>query len=249
MIRMVLWLVLVFLAPPAQAGCRQALVLALDVSSSVDDAEYSLQMQGLAGVLSDPEVQDVLLADPRNPVTLAIFEWAGRDDQRLTVGWTQLRSKADLAAISAVLMRQNRRGGTRSTAIGRALAYAGDLLEQVPDCWRHTVDISADGKNNDGYRPKIGKQAAVFQHVVVNGLVIGKAFENTSEIAGNVIAELTAYFNQEILHGPDAFIETALGFSDFARAMKKKILRETSMAIATRPGGDRQNAVLSALDW
>ena len=248
MFRVVLCMILILASPSAHAACRQALVLALDVSSSVDDAEYSLQMQWLAGVLSDPEVQDALLANPKNPVMLAIFEWAGRDDQRLILGWTRLVSKTDLAGISAILMQQGRKGGTRSTAIGRALTYAGDLLEQVPDCWQHTVDISADGKNNDGYRPKIGKQAAVFQHVVVNGLVIGKAYENTSEIAGNVIAELNAYFNQEILHGPDAFVETALGFQDFARAMKKKIMRETSMAIAAGPGARQLTASLSPLE-
>jgi len=217
---------------PGFAACRTALVLALDISSSIDRDDYALQMQGLAAVLDDREVREVLLVDPQTPVMLAVFEWAGRDDQRLIVDWTRLQNRADLAAISATLRRQIRPDGTRSTAIGRALAYGGGLMQQVPDCWRHIIDISGDGKNNDGIRPEAGKAAAIFERITVNGLVIGKAFETTDQIAGNKIADLTAYFRQQVLHGPGAFIQTALGFQDFARAMKKKILREMTLAVS-----------------
>lgn len=215
-----------------QAACRQALVLALDVSSSVDPDEYRLQMQGLAGVLQDPDVQGVLLADPSAPVMLAVFEWAGRTDQKLVVPWIRLKSRTDLDRVSALLSTLRRGGGTRPTALGHALAYAGRLMEEVPDCWQKVVDVSGDGKNNDGFRPKAGKRGRVFDQITVNGLVIGKAFESNHQIAGNEIAALIAYYHQEVLHGPDAFLETALGFRDFARAMKKKILRETSIAVA-----------------
>jgi len=219
----------------AQAACRQALVLGLDVSSSVDAREYALQMNGLAGVLADPEVQSLLLSDPNNPIMLAVFEWAGQDQQHLIVPWMRLTGRAPLAKAAALVAGKTRSGGTRSTAIGRALSYAGALMQQVPDCWQHVIDISGDGKNNDGYRPRVAKQAAVFDHVVVNGLVIGKRFEPSDEIAGNLIAELTAYYHQQVLHGPNAFLETALGFDDFARAMKKKILREAAIAVSTAP--------------
>jgi hypothetical protein len=221
-------------ANAAEAACRQALVLAIDVSSSVDATEYALQMQGMAEVLTDTEIQARLLENPDAPIELSIFEWSGRSNQRLILNWTRIETPSDLEKISHLLRLQTRPGGTNPTAIGNALAFAGQLLAQRPDCWRHTVDISGDGKNNDGMRPKLGKTHPIYDRATVNALVIGKAFENTSEIAGNVISELNSYFRQEVLHGPDAFIETALGFEDVARALKRKLLRETDLVIAMR---------------
>lgn len=235
--RFLLVLLLLLVGHPAQSACRQALVLALDVSSSIDAAEYTVQMQGLARVLSDPEVQSLFLSNPDAPIDLAIFEWAGEVDQRLIADWTRIESSADLSRIAARLSSAAPPGGQKPTALGSALLFAARLLAERPECWQHVIDVSGDGKNNSGVDPAAAKQSPDFDGVTVNALVIGKAFETTDEIAGNRIAELTAYFHHDVIHGPDAFIETALGFEDFFRAMKKKLLRETAQAIAQRPSG------------
>ncbi|MBZ0127969.1 MAG: DUF1194 domain-containing protein [Rhodobacteraceae bacterium] len=213
-----------------QAACRQALVLALDVSSSVDEAEYILQMQGLAGALRDPDVQAYLLSQPQAPVSIAVFEWGGHFDQTLIIPWRSITAAADLDAIAASLAARIRSGPIQPTSIGGALAYAGRLLEKGPSCWQQTIDVSGDGKNNDGIRPRRAKQAAIFQGIIVNGLVIG---EDTPD-AETEIGELVAYYQAEVIHGPTAFTETALGFADYGRAMKRKLLRELSLAVAAR---------------
>ena len=233
--RAMLALFAALLATPlaAQSPCRQALVMALDVSSSVDEREYALQMQGLAGALSDPEVAALLLANPAAPVALAIFEWSDRFNQRLILDWTFLRSQDDLARIAARLAAQARPATISPTAIGHALAFAGQMLESGPDCWRRTVDISGDGKNNTGFRPSLARQAPIFERTTVNALVIGSDEMLPSDrILEDDIARLSAYFRAEVIHGPDAFIETAIGFQDFQAAMKRKLLRELDMVVA-----------------
>lgn len=232
---MKLW-ALVFLAflPPSlvNAACRQALVMALDVSSSVDEQEYALQMQGLAGALLDTDVQALLLAQPSAPIVFSVFEWSGRLNQRLIVKQVRLKSSIDLVRIAATLIRQTRPTTTQPTAIGHALQFGGQLLAAGPDCWHKTIDISGDGKNNDGFSAKRGKQAAVFSDITVNGLVIGTDAPSPDRVVENEIGELTSYFRHVVIHGPDAFIETALGFKDFEAAMKRKLLRELSIAVA-----------------
>lgn len=228
-----LTLIFLLLASQANAACRQALIFALDVSSSVDAQEYALQMQGLAGALLDPEVQALMLSQPSAPVSLSVFEWSGRFDQRLIIDWTSINSAADLAAMAAKLTAQSRPDTTRPTAIGTALKFAGQKLAQRADCWKLTVDISGDGKNNDGFKPKIAKQAPLFDRITVNGLVIGADDPSGDRIVENEIADLSTYFRSVVIHGPDAFIETALGFQDFQAAMKRKLLREADLMLAS----------------
>ncbi|MCA8870212.1 MAG: DUF1194 domain-containing protein [Rhodobacteraceae bacterium] len=222
-------------AGQAAGSCRQALVLALDVSSSVDTVEYGLQIKGLAATLLDPEVQALLLSEPANPIALTIFEWSGRFDQRSVIGWTIIQSPADLLAISGVLMQHERPEMSRPTAIGPALAHAGRLLQTGPDCRKRTIDISGDGKHNDGDRPVLGRTAAIFATTTVNALVIGHDAPPGLRSIDGEIADLSAYFRAEVIHGPGAFIETAFGFQDFQAAMKRKLLRELAMVLAIGP--------------
>jgi hypothetical protein len=220
--------------PPATSACRQALVMALDVSSSVDEAEYRLQMTGLVQALTDPEVRALLLAGADAPVMLSVFEWAGQNDQLLLLDWTALDSEATLVAVAGRLASAERRGGRRPTAIGAALAYAGSLLIEGPECWQRTVDISGDGKNNDGPPPSVGRHAAIFAQATVNGIVIGDdSGSSGQEAPGGDVGELSSYFHAQVIHGPDAFVETALGYADFGAAMKRKLLRELAVAVAS----------------
>jgi len=94
-----LWLC-VTLAPGAQAACRQALALGVDVSGSVDAREYRLQLDGLAAALRDAEVQRAFLAMPQAPVRLLVFEWAGLSDQRRLAGWRDIASAQNLEAVA-----------------------------------------------------------------------------------------------------------------------------------------------------
>ncbi len=209
----------------AQTACRQALVLGLDVSGSVDAREYRLQIAGLADALNDARVRQSLLALPDAPVMLMIFEWSGPVDQAVLVPWTQVQNTAGIDAIVQSLRQTQRREATPGTALGVAMELGAGFLAQQPACWKRTLDISGDGKSNFGPRPRDVKDA-IAAGITINGLVIGADNPASGDIRQAEIAELSAYFRAEVILGPDGFVQTALGFEDYKRAMTEKLLRE-----------------------
>ncbi len=143
-------LVLALWGQMAVAQCRQALALALDVSGSVDAREYRLQLDGLAGALSHPDVRGALLAMPSAPVTLAIYEWSGAQDQRMLLGWTQIVSDAQIDSIAAHLRSTRRVVSTPGTALGETMLFGSDLLHQQSSCWKRTDAASSTWKTSSG---------------------------------------------------------------------------------------------------
>ncbi len=213
-------------AGAAAANCRQALVLALDVSGSVDAREYRLQMGGVATALDSPKVRDRLMAMPGAPVRLLVFEWSGAADQAIVVPWTEIDSEATLDGVIATLRSTVRRDATPATALGVAVKEGQRLLMQQRDCWKKTLDISGDGKSNLGPRPRDIRNRIDDGSLTVNALVIGVDDPQMGDIRQAEIAELSSYFRAEVIMGPDAFVQTAIGFADYARAMTEKLIRE-----------------------
>lgn len=233
----VLAFVLAGLALPAQA-CRQALALGLDVSGSVDAREYRLQLDGLAQALGYAEVAAALLAQPDAPIQLAVYEWSDPGDARVIIGWTSISDRAVLQGIQDSLRTTQRGDMGPSTGLGAALEVGFSLLDQQQDCWTRTLDISGDGKGNTGRRPQ--DVAAPPADIIVNGLVIG-ADDNTSAASRDLqIGELAAYYTAYVIRGPGAFVETALGFEDYANAMRRKLLRELTTLAIGHVAPDRQ---------
>lgn len=211
-----------------EAACNLALLLGLDVSASVDAEEYKLQLQGLAAALRSPEVQRQILATSDAPIWLAAFEWSSAEYQRPLLDWRPLRSSADIEAAAQSIVSQIRQSSPPATAIGSALRYATAQFADGPLCWRRTLDISGDGKSNDGPLPPHVHRDPDFRSITVNALVIGADTANTGRDERQLgIMELSAYFRRRVIHGPGAFIEIAQGFSDYERAMTRKLLRET----------------------
>jgi Protein of unknown function (DUF1194) len=213
-------------AAPAQAqGCRLALALALDVSSSVDSAEYALQRQGLAAALLAPEVRDAFLSVPGLYVALQVYEWSGRNQQVIRQDWVAIGDEADLDAVAGRLAGMARSYAQYPTALGFAMGFGARRLAERPDCRQHTLDISGDGTNNDGFPPDIARREFPFEDVIVNGLVIGANRET-----------LRRYFEQFVIHGPGAFVETATDYADFERAMRRKLQRELGVGQVSQLG-------------
>lgn len=209
----------------AEPACRQALALGLDVSGSVDEEEYRLQLDGLAAALRAPQVQEAFLAMPQAPVELAIFEWSGLNQHRLLVDWTPIADVETLGRISARLRGTFGSYTDPSTAIGAAMVYGAGLLDQRRDCWQHTLDISGDGPANIGPDPGLIPEAVV-GHITINGLVIIPASRaNTTKNLRNV-KTLFEYYEAQVIRGPGAFVEAADDFEDFENAMTRKLLRE-----------------------
>ena len=208
------------------AACRQALALGLDVSGSVDAREYRLQLDGLANALRHPEVRAALLAMPEAPVALSVFEWSGPSHQQVILPWTTIDTDEVLVATAARLEGTRRRAAETSTAVGLAMLYGAELLSARNTCWKRTLDLSGDGKSNTGPRPRDVLGDRRFTSLTVNALVVGADSPGGDDIRQAEIAELSSYFRAEVLFGPDAFLETALGFDAFEAAMVRKLLRE-----------------------
>lgn len=210
----------------AQSACRQALALGLDVSGSVDALEYRLQLDGLAGALMRPEVRDAFLALPDAPVRIYVYEWAGQSSQRILVPWAEINTAADLTMAAKTLRNTPRVVQEPPTAIGQAMLHAARALRTQPDCWRHTLDLSGDGRSNTGPRPRDLKSEPLLADITINGLVIGSDTGGAPDRRQAETAGLWAYFKLEIIRGPQAFVEVATGFEDFEDAMARKLLKE-----------------------
>lgn len=197
-----------------ESSCRLALLLALDVSSSVDDQEYRLQKEGLAGALRDPDVRRAILEGGGN-VALSAYEWSGRNQSQLVLDWTMLRDEATIDAVVVRLLSAPRSYNRYPTAMGYALGFGAGILEAAPDCERQVIDVSGDGITNDGFRPQQAYSHYPFEGVTVNGLAVMGSDPRVVE-----------YFEGEVRHGPGAFVEVASGYRDFLRAMSRKLFRE-----------------------
>ncbi|GFE51366.1 hypothetical protein So717_31190 [Roseobacter cerasinus] len=210
----------------ADAACRQALALGLDVSGSVDLREYRLQLDGLISALNDPDVAEALLAVPHAPIALMVFEWSGREDQVVLVPWTMMTDRQALDDISKILAGTKRRVATPGTALGIAMETGARYLDQKRDCWKRTLDISGDGPSNLGPHPRDVKEAIGARGITINALVIGADSPAGGDQRQSEIAELSSYYRANVITGPDAFVQTALGFEDYAAAMTAKLKRE-----------------------
>ncbi len=204
--------------------CRLALVLALDVSSSVDAREHALQREGLAAALDDPDIRHAILRGAPGSVALAIYEWSGRQKSQTVLDWTFMDS--DPAIDGAVqTLRSAPRSETRfPTAMGFALGYGATLLERAPACARRVIDVSGDGITNDGFGPELAYKHFPFDGVTVNGLAVLGADPQVQD-----------YFEDVVRFGPGAFVEVSDGYEGFRRAMTRKLFREINdMVIGAR---------------
>ncbi len=205
--------------------CRLALLLALDVSSSVDASEYQLQKEGLAAALRAPDVRRVIL-EGDGAVALAVYEWSGRRQSALVLDWTLLLTDAEIDAAADRVLASARSHTRFPTAMGYALGFGATLLARGPACLRRVIDVSGDGVSNDGFGPALAYRHFPFDGVTVNGLAVLGADE-----------EVETYYRERVRFGPGAFVETSTGYLGFREAMERKLFREINdMMVGGLPG-------------
>jgi len=210
-------------ASPAKA-CSLALVMAMDVSASVDASEHRLQLDGVAGALTDPEVVDAI--ESVGGIWLYSFEWSGRYKNKTQIDWIFVEDAASAQAAATDLASTARSETEFPTALGYALGHASLVLNRAPErCDRRVIDVAGDGINNEGFGPQSAYRAFDFTGITVNALVIGEV-EGTAD-----------YYAREVLYGPAAFMEVTRSFNDYKTAMKRKLLREVrgNQFAAARP--------------
>lgn len=200
-----------WLAAPAYA-CRLALILAIDVSNSIDSGEYRFQVDGLADALEDAAIADALV---QGQAALTVVQWSGAGDQAVVVPWVRMLSPGHVGRLARQVRATRRQFFGGRTAIGTALQWMLPEFDAVADCRRRVIDISGDGAVNDGVGMPAPRMAARAAGVTVNGLAIDR-----------LGLSITEFYRRHVITGRDAFVLTARGYSDYPRAIRLKLLRE-----------------------
>ena len=230
-VRLVLCILLVWMVgTPSVAQPRIAvgveLVLAVDTSISVSEAEYRLQMRGIAEALRHPDVLEAV-ADHPDGVAITLVHWSIGSLNRQAVGWHHLRDEVDVLAFAAKVETAPRVGAARATAISDAIVYAMRLFPDNGFAGRsQKIDISGDSRHNSGPSPSAARDLAVLAGVIINGLVIEDGDRS-----------LASYFRQNVIGGEGSFVMSVSRDQDFTAAMRRKLTRElTPVATNTRQG-------------
>lgn len=191
-----------------------AIVLAIDVSASVDFDEFALMMGGFAAALRDPLIQMAARSGPHGAVALAAIFWS--EAQASALPWTRVGTPEAAEAVAQAFDSAPRQPGAGATALGEGLAAALRALALCPaPATRQVIDVSGDGRNNRGRPPAPIRDLAVASGVAVNALAIV-----------NEEPDLLDYFRAELIGGPGAFVLHAEDYRAFAEAMRRKLLRE-----------------------
>ena len=191
------------------------LVLAVDTSISVNDAEYQLQMTGIAEAFRHPDIIDLITTQP-DGVAVTLVHWSLGSLDSQAVGWQHLDSLASVLAFADRVENAPRTHAGRGTSIGGAIRFATRLIITNPYAGRAMkIDISGDARSNSGGAPEFARDAAVALGITINGLTIADGDVN-----------LARYFQARVIGGKDAFVISVSRKKDFARAIRQKIRRE-----------------------
>jgi len=201
----------------AQRDVDLELIMAIDVSGSVDSEEYALRMGGIADAFRDPDIQGAIeIASPRG-IAVSVVLWSSSEWQVVAVDWGLILNADDAHAFADAVDAAPRehRG---NTAIGSAIDFSirhfiGNGFEGA----RRVIDVSGDGISNDGPDTEPARDRAVARGITINGLVI---------VENNLPAR--RFYREKVIGGPGAFVMDARGFADFGRVFKRKLLREIS---------------------
>ncbi len=206
------------------------LVLAVDASSSVSAAEFDLQIQGLAQAFRDPRVLQAIRASGDLGLAVSLVLWSDNRKQFLAVDWTLVTDPEGAGAFADEVAGTPRFAIGGGTAIGGALKFAIGLLDgNRYRGRRRVIDISGDGRANQGAHPAQLRDRAVALGITINGLAIL-----------NEDLAVADYYRAHVIGGTGAFVMTANDYESYALAILTKLIREIAGApIAARPGGDR----------
>jgi hypothetical protein len=220
--------ILTGLAPAASAADIEVdllLVLAIDVSRSIDEVEGQLQRQGYIEAISDQRVIDAIVSGPHQRIALCYIEWAGAHYQRVVIDWTLIDGPASARAFVERLAEAPRVSESW-TAVGAALEFSGrKLVNNGFRATRRVIDVSGDGRNNHGPPDAPIRDALVAQGIVINGLPIMLGRTNFGRPPDD---ELDRYYEENVIGGPGSFLIVARSFEDFGKAVRTKLIKEVS---------------------
>ncbi|MCU0889938.1 MAG: DUF1194 domain-containing protein [Rubritepida sp.] len=214
------------LATPARAQPEPVdvlLVLAVDVSRSIDEDEARLQREGYRNAVSDARVVEVIRRGMIGAIGLAYVEWAGVEYQRLVLPWMRVANQQEADAWAAALAEAPR-NSLSWTSISGGIDFSRQVLRDAPfEGTRRVIDVSGDGVNNSGRPAELARDEAVAEGIVINGLPI---INDRPTFGRMPPIPLDQYFERNVIGGTGAFMIVADDFDSFGTAVRRKLLRE-----------------------
>src|SRR5215470_14105041 len=227
------------IGPSIAAAAEQVdllLVLASDVSRSVDHPKFLLQREGYATAISDPHVLEAIKSGPHQRIAICFVEWSGFGAQKLVIDWAIIDGAAAARKFGDQLLELPRSFADR-TSISGGIEFAAAQLEHAPfESTRRTIDVSGDGTNNAGRDVRLARDETLAKGIVINGLVILSDrpvpwnAEHTNPPGG-----LEKYYQDNVIGGPGAFVLVAENFNTFGRAIIKKLIAEIALLSGASP--------------
>jgi hypothetical protein len=213
--------------PTAAETVDLQLVLAADVSISVDNQEFELQREGYALAITSEAVLNAIRAGPHRAIAVTFIEWSGPSKQQVVADWTVIRD-GEMATVFANTLRTAPRSFADATAIGSAIDFAmRHFGRSGVEGERRIIDISGDGDNNSGRPVEYSRDDAVRARVTINGLAI----VNEHPLPGFIghiqpVGGIGHYSRTRVAGGPGSFVFQIGGFDGFAEAIERKLVAE-----------------------
>lgn len=207
------------------------LVLAVDISRSVDEKKFRLQRDGYAGAIANPKVIAAIRSGLFGRIAISTIEWSGVAEQAIVADWTTVGTKEEAEALS-----QRIRGAPRAfmgrTAIGSAIEFATLQFPRSPyRAERHLIDVSGDGTNNSGMDLVEARQLALSQKITINGLaILSDEPLPFNPLHTHPPGGLLAYYENNVIGGPNAFALAAQGHEAFGTMILAKLIKEIALA-------------------
>jgi hypothetical protein len=205
------------------------LVLAADVSRSVDAAKFQLQRDGYAAAISDPRVIDTIRSGHNGRIGVVFVEWSGVGAQRVVIDWTAIGDADSAKGFGDRLLEAPRSFADRSSISG-AIEFAMAQLDGAPyESQRRTIDISGDGTNNAGRDVTELRDEAVAKGITINGLpILSENPMSWNPDHTNPPGGLANYYRNNVVGGPGSFVMVAENFNSFGQAIINKMIAEVA---------------------
>src|SRR5258707_9828489 len=199
------------------------LVLAADVSGSMDKSKFELQRSGYAAAFSNPRVIEALRGGPRGRVAAAFIEWSGALQQKVVIDWTVISNDETARQFGDHILEAPRAFARNSTSISAGIDFAMTQLDRAPyEADRRVIDVSGDGDNNSGRPVTAARDEALAKGVTINGLVILTETPSSSySTHTNPPGGLANYYRNNVIGGDGVFVVIAENFNSFGEAIIK----------------------------
>jgi hypothetical protein len=208
------------------------LVLAADVSGSMNKSKFELQRSGYAAAFFNPRLIEALRGGPRGRIAAAFIEWSSVLQQKVVIDWTMISNDETSRQFGDRIMKAPRAFAGNSTSISAGIDFGMTQLDRAPyKAHRRVIDVSGDGDNNSGREPAAARDVAIAKGITINGLVI--LTEPPSHFYSNHInplGGLANYYRNNVIGGAGAFVAVVENFNSFGNAITKKLIAEIAQA-------------------